>query len=174
MSLEIESLDAVDDPGPLSDILTEYLDQAVRDIAALPGAPVSNPDKIVADQVRYTMDDLGSYLPPAGSIFVAHGPGDELSGVVFQRMIRPDVAEIKRLYVREAARGRGLGVALTERVIEASRARGAKRLFLDTVVTMEAAIALYRRMGFVDIERFPEAQNPPEVWPHAVYLSLTL
>ena len=93
------------------------------------------------------------YGPPTGGAFLA----DDM-GFVGVRRFAGDVAELKRMYVAPAARGRGLGRALAEAAVEEARRLGYRRLRLDTLATMEAAVALYRSLGFVDIE--PYRENP--------------
>jgi GNAT superfamily N-acetyltransferase len=76
------------------------------------------------------------------------------------REFAPGIGEMKRLYVRPQYRGQGLGRALTERIIDESRAAGHQLLRLDTLPKMQAAIPLYRALGFREIPRYgdnPEA-----------------
>lgn len=74
------------------------------------------------------------------------------AGCVAWREIEPGIVEMKRLYVRSAHRGCHLGERLVLALIEASR--GAERIRLDTLPHMEAAIRLYRRLGFHEISRY--------------------
>ena len=111
----------------------------------------------------------GRYAPPQGLILFAEGTDGGLNGVVAMRALDPFTAEMKRLYVRPAFQGAGLGRALAEAVIDAARRRGYGRLRLDTLPAMGAAIALYRKLGFADIP--PYTVNPIE---GAVYLELAL
>jgi putative acetyltransferase len=91
------------------------------------------------------------YTPPAGCLLLAREGGAAI-GVVALKPLAAGVAEIKRLYVVPAARGAGLGRRLAERAIAEAHARGYGRVRLDTHrASMSAAIALYRRLGFVEI-----------------------
>jgi putative acetyltransferase len=62
--------------------------------------------------------------------------------------VGPQFAELKRMYVRPACRGRGLGKALLQWLEAAARERGSARLMLETGIHQHEALALYERMGF--------------------------
>lgn len=101
----------------------------------------------------------GEYAPPRGRLILALD-GDEAMGCAALRELTPVVCEMKRLYVRPAFRGKGTGRALAEAVIEEARGIGYRRMWLDTVPSMAAAIALYRSLGFHPIA--PYRENPVE------------
>src|SRR5882672_6188687 len=91
------------------------------------------------------------YTPPAGCLLLAREAGAAV-GVVGLKPLAAGIAEIKRLYVVEEARGTGIGRRLAECALEAASAKGYERVRLDTHrPSMRAAIALYRRLGFVEI-----------------------
>ena len=109
------------------------------------------------------------YGPPTGAAFVAIDTLGEAVGVVGIRRFADGEAELKRMYVDPAARGTGAGRALADTAVEAARALGYRRVLLDTVAWMEAAIATYERLGFVGVE--PYRHNP---LPDARFFALDL
>jgi putative acetyltransferase len=94
----------------------------------------------------------GEYLPPAGRLLLALAP--EPAGCVALRPFEPEVCEMKRLYVRPAYRGTGLGLRLAEAIVAAGREAGYQWMRLDTLPTMAAARGLYEALGFVEIEAY--------------------
>ncbi len=73
------------------------------------------------------------------------------------RKLDAERCELKRLYVRPAFRGRGLGSALTGRVIADAREIGYSRMMLDTMPALKSAQRLYRGLGFVEIPRYNDS-----------------
>lgn len=103
----------------------------------------------------------GEYAPPRGALLLAHVDG-ALAGCCALRPLDsadyPNAAEMKRLYVRKAFRGFGLGRRLAEAVLDAARQAGYACVLLDTLDDMEAARALYEDLGFAEIP--PYYHNP--------------
>jgi ribosomal protein S18 acetylase RimI-like enzyme len=94
----------------------------------------------------------GKYAPPQGALLIARDVGGGVIGCVGLRALdEPGVCEMKRLYLKPQARGTGLGKALAEAIVEAARERGYTEMRLDTLESMNGAIGLYERMGFVRI-----------------------
>ena len=111
----------------------------------------------------------GEYAPPDGRLLIAEYRG-QLAGCVALHKLEPEICEMKRLYLRPQLRGRGVGRAIAETVIAEARLIGYRKMRLDTVEpVMPNAVAMYRRLGFVEIE--PYRANPIE---GALYMELEL
>jgi len=110
----------------------------------------------------------GDYVPPSGRLLLASRDG-EIAGCVALHDVGEGRAEMKRLYVRPAFQGSGLGRTLVERLLADARAIGYREVVLDTLPIMATAQALYERLGFRDVE--PYRPNPV---PGARYMGLRL
>ena len=102
----------------------------------------------------------GKYAPPEGRLYVVK-IGRESVGCIALRRLEEGVCEMKRLYLRESARGKGAGVALIEKVIDDAREIGYERMRLDTYPPkMGKAVDLYETHDFYAIP--PYYHNPHE------------
>ncbi|MFZ4574930.1 MAG: GNAT family N-acetyltransferase [Phycisphaerales bacterium] len=115
------------------------------------------------DEIR---DLPGKYAPPSGAIFLAFD-GPVCVGCAALRPLpsgATDQCELKRMYVRPTHRAQGLGGALCEAVMARASAAGYRRIFLDSDPELEAALRLYRRLGFVDTPRFNDDPDPRTIY----------
>ncbi len=110
----------------------------------------------------------GRYASPEGRLLVAFVDGKAV-GCVALRKLEEGICEMKRLYVRPAHRGRGLGRRLAHAVIEEARSIGYHRMRLDSLTSLKEATALYRSLGFVEIPAY--THNP---LPDALFMGLVL
>jgi len=77
------------------------------------------------------------------------------------RRLDVSTAELKRMYVTPAARGEGIGGAVLESLEAEARKLGIQRLVLETGTRQDAALRLYRRSGFREVELFGEYLESP-------------
>ena len=103
----------------------------------------------------------GEYQEPRGGLLMAR-VGGELAGCCALRPLDkadyPNAAEMKRLYVRKAFRGFGLGRQLSEAILDTARRAGYACVLLDTLSEMDTARSLYDDLGFAEIA--PYYHNP--------------
>ena len=114
----------------------------------------------------------GDYAMPRGALLLARVDG-AVAGCCALRPLDttdyPNASEMKRLYVRPAYRGLGLGRQLAAAILDAARVSGYNHVLLDTLDDMEAARSLYEELGF---EEVPPYYHNPIAGAH--YLMVTL
>jgi GNAT superfamily N-acetyltransferase len=119
-------------------LMAEYMEEIERRL----GAPF--------DHAQYPDPGPVELEPPRGILLVAFDGDDPVAcGAV--RLIGPDVAEIKRMYVAPRARGRGLGRRLLGDLERGAAELGCSTVRLDTMAAMAEAGALYRSAGYESI-----------------------
>jgi ribosomal protein S18 acetylase RimI-like enzyme len=95
----------------------------------------------------------GEYDPPRGLLLVAE-EHHQLVGMIALRPLEGSISEMKRLFVRPPARGRGLATELINSLIDEARRNGYDEIRLDTLPMMGDAQSLYESLGFEDIEPY--------------------
>lgn len=155
------------DPPVITDALTEADIDAVR-LLFREYAREVNECACFREFERELAELPGRYAPPAGRLLLARING-AAAGCVALRPLGDGACEMKRLYVRAPHRAARLGRALADRVVREARAAGHRVMRLDTLPRMQAAIGMYRRMGFS--ERGPYYENP---LPDVIFMELDL
>lgn len=108
------------------------------------------------------------YGPPDGRLYLAYCDG-ALAGCIGLRKLDSQSCEMKRLYVRPAFGGRGLGGALVDRIIADAQEIGYSHMLLDTFPFLSRAIGMYQKRGFYEIERYNDSPMAA-----AIYMRLDL
>jgi len=119
----------------------------------------------------------GTYAPPRGRLLLAGEPDEAFACIALRPLVADaslplpagSIAEVKRLYVRPAARNEGWGGRLVTMLVDEARAIGYAELKLDTLDWMAGARALYAKHGFRECAAY--YVNP---LPGAVYMSRSL
>ncbi|HZE38869.1 MAG TPA: GNAT family N-acetyltransferase [Stackebrandtia sp.] len=102
------------------------------------------------DDTVLTAED---FVPPSGAYFLAYDGDNPVASGGWRSHGESD-AEMKRLYVVDAARGRGLARAMVAKLEEDAAAAGRARMILETGTEQPEALALYASLGYVPVEPF--------------------
>lgn len=106
-------------------------------------------------------DPAKKYTSPEGELLVAV-EGEDVLGMIAYHKHSDTRCEMKRLYVKPSCRGMKLGEKLIDELIAHARQAGYKEMVLDTIVPLQSAIHLYKKLGFTECE--PYYHNPmPDV-----------
>lgn len=113
----------------------------------------------------------GKFAPPEGRLMLAV-EADQPAGCAALRPLDAHTCEMKRMFVRPQYRGRGMGRALAELLIQEARQIGYQRMRLDTGETLTAAVGLYEALGFRPIA--PYYDVPEELRQGTIFMELAL
>ena len=125
--------------------------------ASTTAAAETNPDGM--EDVAPAVAVVAPPLPPLRSAYFVVCPADNDSEVLGGAGIAPltgsdgSIAELRKMYLLDSIRGRGVGGKLLQLVIERGRAFGFKQIYLETVETMVEAMKMYEKFGFKRIDR---------------------
>jgi GNAT superfamily N-acetyltransferase len=146
----------------LLDLNIEYMAWVLEGVAQTFGVPR---DEVVGmparDYVPTVIDKVCGDPPPKDVFYIVDVAGEH-AGMGGFRHLAPGVAEIKRVYVRPAFRGRNLGDLVLARLLADGARFGYRRFRLDTAPFMTAAHRLYERNGFTDCAAYAGLEVPPE------------
>lgn len=118
----------------------------------------------VEAMVQSDLSDPYKFHPPHGRFYLARYK-DQPAGVGCLKRLEPGVGEVQRMYVPPTYRGKGVGRAIANRLIDDARSIGYRRLRLESLEFLDAAHSLYRSVGFHQID--PYAGNSMESYQPA-------
>lgn len=171
MTASVRELTDPDHLIPLRPILLDYS-------AVITGVLQNNHSIHFApeDLLASMYEDLSVFLPPNGRSYIAESDTGQVLGTAFLKSLPGKRIELKRLYVRDAARGQGIGRLLLDHTMEAARKMGAVTMCLDTLSALTPAIAMYTSAGFHITGPYPEAQvtTVKAAVPHATFMEVGL
>ncbi|HQU34731.1 MAG TPA: GNAT family N-acetyltransferase [Thermoanaerobaculaceae bacterium] len=140
-TIEIRPADRDGDIAEARTLMKEYASSLGREFS-------------LQDFARELAELPGVYAPPSGALLLARCDG-RLAGCAALRSLGGGACQMRRLFVRHQFRGKGVGKRLAVAVIEVARGAGHTLMRLDVAPWMEEAIAMYRAMGFREIEPHP-------------------
>ena len=155
--MNIELVPAYSHQKEIAELFSEYTDMLVE------GDPKF---KAYLDLQNYD-EELAhlehKYGLPEGRLYLALLDGESV-GCVGLRKIDTDACELKRLYVRPAYRGKGIGRVLMDRILSDARAIGYRVMLLDTLPFLRPALSLYKAYGFEEIERYNDSPMDTSIY----------
>lgn len=161
--MDIRFLDGCAHPSQVGPLFQEYTDMLLAENPAFAKyLQLQNYD-------RELIHLEAKYGPPGGRLYLLTTAEGEAAGTGALRRLDDSMCELKRLYIRPAFRGRGLAEETVRRLIGDARHLGYRRMVLDTFPFLEAAIRLYKKLGFREIESYNGAPMPD-----LIYLGLDL
>jgi GNAT superfamily N-acetyltransferase len=98
-----------------------------------------------------------------GTLLLVEDPAGEVVGTAAVRLLASGVGELKRMWLRPACQGRGLGRLLMDASLDEARRLGCRSLRLDTESKLEAALHLYRVYGFAEIPQYNDNRRA-DIW----------
>jgi carbonic anhydrase len=165
--------DPVADRAALIALNVEYVAWVFAEIEKLSGLTARGILGMdVADYVPTVIDKVCGDPPPRGVFYLVEDGGEPLAMGGLRRS-DDGIAELKRVYVRPAGRGRRLGEAIARRLVDDAREFGYRTVRLDTLPFMRQAQALYESMGFADCAPYP-VEMPEAFRDRIRYMALTL
>ena len=133
-------VDGKDYLSEVKELIQEYSRRLGRDLSF----------QNIEDELK---DPSHKYAAPEGELLVAI-EGEKVLGMVAYRQHSDTRCEMKRLYVRPAARGMHLGDMLVCEILAHAKNAGYQEIVLDTIVPLKAAIYLYKKHGFEKCEAY--------------------
>lgn len=140
----------------------EYVDWGLSQIEDYFGVPAGEIVGMSASEYVPTVIDKICGAPPPKGIFYLVKVDGQLSGMGGLRFLQPNVAEVKRIYIRTEFRGLKLGKIMLERLLADARSFGYQKVCLDTGPFMKAAHRLYEQNGFRDRPAYEGVEVPVE------------
>jgi GNAT superfamily N-acetyltransferase len=155
------------DEETIAGVMVEYLEWAHGRLLEEYGVDDPPTDPGLAGQ------SLHEFRRPHGVLLLAESDGRP-AAIGALRRLSDQVAEVKRMYVVPAHRGRHISSAILDRLIGEAGAMGATTLRLDTCRFMSDAQRLYRSRGFVERAPYEESEVPPRLHQHWVFFERRL
>ncbi len=127
----------------------------------------------IKKMIANDLENLEMYFLPTGGLFLAEQDQTPV-GMIFLTQLRQSVGQIRRMYVQDAYRRRGIARMLFETAIREARDIGYSSLLLESPKSWTGAHALYHALGFQAVEMYPESEVPEHLRKYWVFMQLPL
>ncbi len=128
---------------------------------------------VIPAEANHPTGVLHELLASGGRLYVAE-VGGEAVGVGGLKLLSETVGEIKRMFVRPAARGLGVGRRIAQQLIDDARELGCETIYLESASFMHSAHALYRSVGFVPSDSYSGREFEAVAHDVSVFMRLDL
>ncbi len=105
--------------------------------------------------VKSDLTDEIKFYPPDGRFYLVKSRNQN-AGIGCLKKLQDGIGEIQRMYVSPIFRGQGIGRAIANRLVDDARSIGYRKLKLESLGFLASAHALYRSVGFNEIDPYPE------------------
>lgn len=155
--MKLNIIPAFEYPMEVKELFTEYTEMLIEgDSKFKEYLEIQNYD----EEIRHLEYKYG---PPAGRLYLAYYE-DKLAGCIGLRKIDEENCEMKRLYVRPEFRGKAIGNALVEKIINDAKKIGYKYMLLDTLPFLGSAIKMYKGFGFYEVEGYNDSPMDTSIY----------
>ena len=137
--------------------VVEFNDEWAEDFASLNYEWIEKFFAIEKHDREILDDPMGSVIEPGGQIFMAIVSG-LAAGTVALIPARDGVIELTKMAVAPEFQGMGIANHLMQRSIEYAEQSGVKLIFLESHRSLQPALALYRKFGFVEVPTDPNSE----------------
>jgi GNAT superfamily N-acetyltransferase len=127
----------------------------------------------ITDFVHNNLEPYISMKLPEGTLQILEIDG-EVAGMGVIHKIRPEIGEIKRMYNCPEYRGNGYGRLMLNTLLDIGKSAGCKRFLLDSPNFGFAAHNLYRSVGFIEVEDYPESEIPVDWRQYWKFMEMNL
>ncbi|MFX0081641.1 MAG: GNAT family N-acetyltransferase [Candidatus Hodarchaeota archaeon] len=116
-----------------------------------------------------SVENITSYIPMEGIYYILQ-LNEKIAGMGALRKIKTNIGEIKRMYIRPEYRGKGLGKALLQKLLRKAKEFQFSIIRLETGKFMTTAQYIYHKVGFREIDEYPEIETPPPLRPYWLFM----
>lgn len=151
-TVRIERLTGADAYELVEPLMTEYLEFIATLMTEL-GVDVGDHRTFVEGRHQALRDEVPRLTSGRGRVLVA-GDAEHRLGIGILKPVDETTAEVKRMYVRPAARGKGVGRALLEQLLTDAAHENFRTIRIETMDALTASISLYESCGFTAVPAF--------------------